>query len=123
MSYANLAEMFFERADELTTRPRYRYRTEDGWHEVTWRAMADGVRAVVTIEGDPGAGQSLAALMERGRVAFGRTLAEIEGRVAALRRDQLATIVYTSGTTGPPKGVLQTHGNHLATIESLLKVG
>src|SRR5439155_1501647 len=116
MSYANLAEMFFERADELTTRPRYRYRTEDGWHEVTWRA-------VVTIEGDPGAGQSLAALMERGRVAFGRTLAEIEGRVAALRRDQLATIVYTSGTTGPPKGVLQTHGNHLATIESLLKVG
>src|SRR5204862_5883292 len=22
--------------------------------------------------------------------------------------------VYTSGTTGPPKGVIQTHGNHLA---------
>src|SRR5947208_7925707 len=81
-----------------------------------------GVRAVVTIEGDPGAGQSLAALMERGRVAFGRTLAEIEGRVAAIRRDQLATIVYTSGTTGPPKGVLQTHGNHLSTVESLIRI-
>ena len=39
--------------------------------------------------------------------------------MASLGRDTLATIVYTSGTTGPPKGVLQTHGNHLATIESM----
>src|SRR5207253_1303499 len=25
-------------------------------------------------------------------------------------------IVYTSGTTGPPKGVMQTHGNHVAAV-------
>lgn len=31
-------------------------------------------------------------------------------------RDDLATLVYTSGTTGPPKGVMQTHGNHLANV-------
>lgn len=31
-------------------------------------------------------------------------------------REDLASIVYTSGTTGPPKGVLQTHGNHLSNL-------
>jgi len=81
------------------------------------------VRAVITIEGDPGAGESLAALVKRGRDALGHLLGELDARIADLRRDQLATIVYTSGTTGPPKGVLQTHGNHLATVESLLKLG
>src|SRR6185369_10575193 len=46
MSYANLAQMFFERARTLADRPRYRYRTEAGWQEVTWQAMADRVRAL-----------------------------------------------------------------------------
>src|SRR6267378_207918 len=30
-----------------------------------------------------------------------------------------ASIVYTSGTTGPPKGVVQTHGNHVAALRAL----
>jgi long-chain acyl-CoA synthetase len=34
-----------------------------------------------------------------------------------LSRSSVASYVYTSGTTGPPKGVIQTHGNHLANIE------
>ncbi len=37
-----------------------------------------------------------------------------ESEYIALTRKDLATLVYTSGTTGPPKGVRQTHGNHLA---------
>jgi long-chain acyl-CoA synthetase len=45
--------------------------------------------------------------------AQGSTLAE---RVASTRPTDLATIVYTSGTTGPPKGVMQTHGNHIAAV-------
>lgn len=32
----------------------------------------------------------------------------------SLNGDDLANLVYTSGTTGPPKGVMQTHRNHLA---------
>jgi long-chain acyl-CoA synthetase len=34
----------------------------------------------------------------------------------ALNRDDVASLVYTSGTTGAPKGVVQTHGNHLANV-------
>ena len=32
---------------------------------------------------------------------------------------ELATLVYTSGTTGPPKGTMITHANIMATMRSL----
>ncbi|MFT7474175.1 MAG: long-chain acyl-CoA synthetase [Verrucomicrobiales bacterium] len=37
--------------------------------------------------------------------------AEVDARLAALRRDQVADFIYTSGTTGPPKAVMLTHEN------------
>jgi long-chain acyl-CoA synthetase len=37
-------------------------------------------------------------------------------RLQATDPDDVATIVYTSGTTGPPKGCMLTHANLLATI-------
>jgi long-chain acyl-CoA synthetase len=57
--------------------------------------------------------ESLRRLGRENVAAHTSTLAE---RVAATRPTDLATIVYTSGTTGPPKGVMQTHGNHIAAV-------
>ncbi|WP_414040330.1 AMP-dependent synthetase/ligase [Acidithiobacillus sp. M4-SHS-6] len=41
-------------------------------------------------------------------------------RLAELHRDQIASIVYTSGTTGWPKGVILSHGNLLSNIAGFL---
>jgi len=49
--------------------------------------------------------------------------AEIDARLAALRGDQLATLIYTSGTMGPPKGVMLSHANLSWTAEGALGVG
>jgi long-chain acyl-CoA synthetase len=42
-------------------------------------------------------------------------------RLAATRPEDIATLVYTSGTTGPPKGVVQTHGNHMAALTASMQ--
>ena len=46
----------------------------------------------------------------------------LDDLLAAGRRDQLATIVYTSGTTGEPKGVMLTHDNILSNVEACCKL-
>lgn len=38
---------------------------------------------------------------------------------ASTGRDETAAILFTSGSTGPPKGVVYTHGNFAAQIEAL----
>ena len=46
---------------------------------------------------------------------------EFQDRAKAVRPEDLATIVYTSGTTGEPKGVMLTHLNLTSNIEGALK--
>jgi len=45
-----------------------------------------------------------------------------EESVAAIDRDALATIIYTSGTSGEPKGVMLTHDNLLSNVEAAVDV-
>jgi len=48
---------------------------------------------------------------------------EFQGRTAQVTSDDLAGIVYTSGTTGLPKGVMLTHDNITSTAQSVFHSG
>jgi len=58
---------------------------------------------------------SLADLRLRGAAG---DLAAVDAVAAATKPEDLATIVYTSGTTGPPKGCELTHGNFMFTVHA-----
>ncbi len=44
---------------------------------------------------------------------------DVRSHAAAARRDDICTLVYTSGTTGPPKGVQFRHGAMLDCLSSI----
>jgi long-chain acyl-CoA synthetase len=61
--------------------------------------------------------KSFAQLMELGGDAGGESLEQLAG---ALDPAAGAFIVYTSGTSGPPKGALIAHGAHLAAAANIV---
>jgi long-chain acyl-CoA synthetase len=90
--------------------------------------QAPHVRAVVTFNEDAQAPSSSAAasspgpemlhwsaLLERGGAGL-----SVEAALEALERDDVACLIYTSGTGGTPKGVMLTHGNILANCKGAL---
>ena len=61
---------------------------------------------------------SMEQLRGVGAARLAREPALFETRSGAVQADDLATLVYTSGTTGPPKGVMITHANIMWTIRT-----
>jgi long-chain acyl-CoA synthetase len=58
----------------------------------------------------------LEALRELGRAYAGVHPSELDERIAACRPEALAILVYTSGTTGRPKGAMHSHAGLVYTI-------
>lgn len=62
------------------------------------------------------------AFLHRGQTALPSTRSELKKRERELNPDSLATLMYTSGTTGQPKGVMLTHGNLLSNTLAVLQI-
>jgi long-chain acyl-CoA synthetase len=68
---------------------------------------------------DDGFVRSLDDIRANGAAAIGTSAGQLDGLVKTVTASDLATLVYTSGTTGPPKGTMITHTNIMATMRSL----
>jgi long-chain acyl-CoA synthetase len=86
------------------------------------RKHLPGLRKIVVfdMEGlrgldDPGV-ISLDALRALGRTYLAAHPDELQQRAAACHPDDLAILVYTSGTTGKPKGAMHLHGGLVFTV-------
>ena len=86
------------------------------------RAQLPGLRKIVVFDMDglrdlDDAGViSLTALRELGRSYLQSHPDALAQRVAQVQPDDLAILVYTSGTTGKPKGAMHTHGGLTYTV-------
>ncbi len=79
------------------------------------RAACPDLEHVIMMNDDEADGAlPLRALRER---AAGVAPGAFEEVQRELSPDSIATIVYTSGTTGPPKGCMTTHRNFLAVLD------
>ncbi|HET9078237.1 MAG TPA: long-chain fatty acid--CoA ligase [Acidimicrobiales bacterium] len=76
--------------------------------------IADGTR-----RSTDSAVMGLDELRSLGADSLEREPAETGRRAGAVTAGDLATVVYTSGTTGPPKGTMITHGNIMWTLRSV----
>jgi len=60
------------------------------------------------------------AFLEEGRKHREANPGAVEARMAQAQDDDIMTLVYTSGTTGPPKGAMLTNSNSMFAMEKII---
>ncbi len=65
---------------------------------------------------------TLQSLLSTGKKLYDEGDRKVEERIESLKEDDLATIIYTSGATGNPKGVMLTHANLISQVERVYQV-
>ena len=61
--------------------------------------------------------------LERGRTHRAEHPGEVERRMDQAQSDDVMTLVYTSGTTGPPKGAMLTNANAAFSMDVIVNLG
>jgi long-chain acyl-CoA synthetase len=89
-------------------------------------AKLPGLRKIIFVEARGMIGQPDDRLvfwdsfLELGREHRAKHPSAVADRMAAARDDDVMTLVYTSGTTGPPKGAMLTNANATFCIEKIV---
>ncbi|MCU1697416.1 MAG: fadD11 [Mycobacterium sp.] len=76
------------------------------------------IEHVICVDGEPDGTVTLASVEAKPAEGF-----DFDSVWRAVKPSDVLTIVYTSGTTGPPKGVELTHANFIANAELLDEMG
>jgi long-chain acyl-CoA synthetase len=85
------------------------------------REELPAIRGVVAFDAKGDDVEPWEAFLQRGRRALPRLGAELRRREEQIGPDDLATVMYTSGTTGVPKGVMLSHGNIVSNTHGSLE--
>lgn len=83
------------------------------------RTELEALERVIAIEGGEGRATPLDEVRARGRELLAADPEAVERARDAVREDDVLTIVYTSGTGGPPKGCVLSHRNYATMVEAL----